>query len=50
MNYPRLSIHVWHLVARALVGMGYAGKSMIAQASDVESPRGNYEDRIAENA
>lgn len=45
MNYPRLSIHVWHLVARALVGMGYAGKAMIAQASDIEAPRGNYEDR-----
>lgn len=25
-SYPRLSIHVWHLVARALVAMGYAGK------------------------
>jgi hypothetical protein len=50
MNYPRLSIHVWHLVARALVSMGYAGKSMIAQVSDVEQPRGNYEDRIEANA
>lgn len=37
MNYPRLSIHVWHLVARALVGMGYAGKSEQTQQSDMES-------------
>lgn len=44
-NYPRLSIHVWHLVARALIAMGYAGKEMVAQASDVDVPRGNYESR-----
>lgn len=35
-KYPRLSIHVWHLVARALVSMGYAGKSEVAQQSDME--------------
>lgn len=23
-NYPRLSLHVWHLVSRALTSMGYA--------------------------
>lgn len=44
-NYPRLSIHVWHLVARALIAMGYAGKAMVAQASDIDAPRGNYADR-----
>jgi len=39
-DYPRLSIHVWHLIARALVGMGYAGKSMVLETSDLldESP------------
>lgn len=37
MRYPRLSIHVWHLVARALNNMGYAGKAMIEQPSDMES-------------
>lgn len=37
VNYPRLSVHVWHLVARALMSMGYAGKDMIAQASDTDS-------------
>lgn len=45
INYPRLSIHVWHLVARALVAMGYAGKEMVAQPSDIDAPRDNYEDR-----
>jgi hypothetical protein len=35
-NYPRLSIHVWHLVARALVAMGYVGKAEQRQASDIE--------------
>jgi hypothetical protein len=24
-NYPRLDLHVWNLVARALAGMGYGG-------------------------
>jgi len=33
-DYPRLSIHVWHLVARALVGMGYAGKDMVLEVSE----------------
>ncbi len=32
-NYPRLSVHVWHLVARALIAMGYAGKEEQLQAS-----------------
>lgn len=35
-NYPRLSIHVWHLVARALIAMGYAGKDEIVQSADHE--------------
>jgi hypothetical protein len=34
-DYQRLSIQVWHLVARALVGMGYAGKSMVLEKSDL---------------
>jgi hypothetical protein len=25
-NYPRLRLHVWHLVARALIAMDYAGE------------------------
>lgn len=36
LNYPRLSIHVWHLVARALNNMGYAGKAMIEQPSNMD--------------
>ncbi|MCA6108120.1 hypothetical protein [Bradyrhizobium cenepequi] len=35
-DYPRLSVHVWHLVARALIAMGYAGKAEQAQQSDLE--------------
>jgi hypothetical protein len=34
-DYPRQSIHVWHLVARALLAMGYAGKGLQAQPSDL---------------
>lgn len=34
-DYPRLAIHVWQLVARALVGMGYAGKAEAPQTSDL---------------
>jgi hypothetical protein len=34
-DYPKLRIHVWHLVARALVGMGYAGKGMVMELDDV---------------
>lgn len=34
-DYPRLSIHVWHLVARALVGMGYAGTATREQPTDL---------------
>lgn len=45
LGYPRMSIYVWHLVARGLIAMGYAGKSETAQVSDIEAPRGNYEDR-----
>lgn len=36
-KYPRLAIHVWHLVARSLVVMGYAGKELQVQESDMES-------------
>lgn len=36
-NYPRLSIHVWHLVARALVAMNYAGRDELQQQSDMEA-------------
>lgn len=35
LNYPRQAIHVWHLVARSLVAMGYAGKQAQSQESDV---------------
>jgi hypothetical protein len=34
-DYPKLSIHVWHLVARALVGMGYAGKDTVMEMPDL---------------
>lgn len=34
-DYPRLSVHVWHLVARALIAMGYAGEREVAQQSDL---------------
>jgi hypothetical protein len=34
-DYPRQSIHVWHLVARALLAMGYAGKGLQAQPADL---------------
>jgi hypothetical protein len=34
-DYPRLSIHVWHLVARALIAMGYAGAAERAQPTDL---------------
>ena len=34
-NYPRLSIHVWHLVARALCAMKYIGDRELKQASDL---------------
>lgn len=34
-DYPRQAIHVWHLVARALVAMGYAGKGLRAEPSDL---------------
>lgn len=36
-NYPRLAIHVWHLVARALIAMDYAGRAERVQQSDMES-------------
>lgn len=36
-NYPRLSIHVWHLVARALIVMGYAGKNQQLEPSDLDT-------------
>lgn len=31
-GYPRLRLHVWHLVARALVATGYAGKAEHVEA------------------
>jgi hypothetical protein len=34
-DYPRQSIHVWHLVARALVAMGYVGKGLRAEPADL---------------
>ncbi len=34
-RYPRQAIHVWHLVARALVAMGYAGKAIQAEPADL---------------
>lgn len=34
-NYPRLSIHVWHLVARALIAMKFAGERELAQPADL---------------
>lgn len=30
-RYPRQALHVWHLVARALVAAGYAGKGLQAE-------------------
>lgn len=34
-TYPRLSLHVWHLVGRCLVSMGYVGKKELPQPSDM---------------
>jgi hypothetical protein len=34
-NYPRLRIHVWHLVARALIAMRYAGDRELEQGGDL---------------
>ncbi len=34
-DYPRLSIHVWHLVARALMAMKYAGSAELEQPTDL---------------
>lgn len=34
-NYPRRAIHVWHLVARALVAMNYAGRAEVDQQGDM---------------
>jgi hypothetical protein len=34
-NYPRLSLHVWHLVARALIAMKYAGAAELEQPTDL---------------
>ncbi|MGM4955671.1 hypothetical protein ACT4MK_09975 [Bradyrhizobium barranii] len=33
-SYPRLRIHVWHLVARALIAMNYAGAGEKEQQGD----------------
>ncbi|MGY4259737.1 hypothetical protein ACVI1L_006805 [Bradyrhizobium sp. USDA 4516] len=34
-DYPRLRIHVWHLVARALIATRYAGGAEIEQQGDL---------------
>lgn len=34
-DYPRQRIHVWHLVARALIAMNYAGARELAQQGDL---------------
>lgn len=34
-DYPRLSIHVWHLIARALIAMKYAGAGALDQPGDL---------------
>jgi len=34
-DYPRLRIHVWHLVARCLVAMKYAGAAELDQPTDL---------------
>lgn len=31
-NHPRLALHVWHLVVKALIGMGYGGARSEATA------------------
>ncbi|MGY4288866.1 hypothetical protein ACVWXO_008086 [Bradyrhizobium sp. LM2.7] len=36
-GYPRLRIHVWHLVARALIAMNYAGARELAQEGDLSA-------------
>jgi hypothetical protein len=33
-RYPRLALHVWHLVARALVASGYAGAREQAETQE----------------
>ncbi|WP_025036117.1 hypothetical protein [Bradyrhizobium sp. DOA9] len=35
LGYPRLRIHVWHLVARALIAMRYAGAAELEQETDL---------------
>lgn len=42
-NYPRLKIHVWHLVARALIAMGYAGAREHEQETDLFEHEGKAE-------
>jgi hypothetical protein len=34
-DYPRLRIHVWHLVARALIAMNYTGDGAREQPTDL---------------
>jgi hypothetical protein len=34
-NYPRLKLHVWHLVARALIAMKYAGAAELEQPTEL---------------
>lgn len=38
-GYPRLRIHVWHLVARALIAMNYAGAGEKEQQGDLFATR-----------
>ncbi|BCA04176.1 hypothetical protein [Bradyrhizobium diazoefficiens] len=38
-GYPRLRIHVWHLVARALIAMNYAGAGEKEQQGDLFAMR-----------
>lgn len=39
-DYPRLRIHVWHLVARALIAMNYAGAGETVQQGDMFEGQG----------
>jgi hypothetical protein len=35
LDYPRKAVHVWHLVARALIAMNYAGSAVKRQPADL---------------
>jgi hypothetical protein len=34
LNYPRLAVHIWHLVTLALIAMNYAGADQAIQPLD----------------